>query len=76
VDEPDLVILDLLMPVINGWEVLDTLRSCRQSLPVVVLSAIPADGCADYIQKPISLDRLLELLSKVRARVAAHAARG
>src|SRR5580704_6995728 len=57
-EEPDLVILDLIMPIINGWDVLQTLRAARKHIPVVVLSAVQAEGCADYIQKPVSLARL------------------
>jgi CheY-like chemotaxis protein len=69
---PDLVLLDLMMPVMNGWQVLQTLRQSAElsKLPVVVLSAIEAHGCADYIQKPVSLDRLLTLLDTIRARTA------
>ncbi len=68
-EEPDLVVLDLLMPILSGWPVLETLRASRKDLPVVILSAIPAPGCADYIAKPVSLRRLLELLGTIRARV-------
>jgi len=69
---PDLVLLDLMMPVMNGWEVLQTLRQSSElaALPVVVLSAIEAQGCVDYIQKPVSLDRLLTLLDMIRTRIS------
>jgi two-component system response regulator MprA len=73
-DEPDVMLLDLMMPVMNGWEVMRSLRRANRALPVIVLSAVPAQGCADYIQKPVSLDRLLELLDTVRAR-SRHGAR-
>jgi two-component system response regulator MprA len=66
--EPDVMLLDLMMPVMNGWEVIKSLRRANRSLPVIVLSAVPAQGCTDYIQKPVSLDRLLELLETVRLR--------
>jgi CheY-like chemotaxis protein len=65
---PDLVLLDLMMPVMDGWQVMAVLRERRHKLPVVVMSAVPAEGCADYVQKPISLDRLLMLLDTVRTR--------
>jgi CheY-like chemotaxis protein len=64
--EPDLVLLDLMMPVMTGWEVIDALRRHRRSLPIVVLSAVPFEGGTDYVQKPISLDRLLHLIDRVR----------
>ena len=73
-EEPDLVLLDLMMPVLKGWEVLKALRHSRAELPVVVLSAIPASGCTDYLQKPVSFERLLELLAVIRARVSARRA--
>ena len=70
---PDVVLLDLMMPVMNGWQVLETLRSSARysKLPVVVLSALRADGCSDYIQKPVSLDRLLSLIEVVRSKAVA-----
>ena len=66
---PDVVLLDLMMPVMNGWQVLQTMKQSADlsTVPVVVLSAIEAHGCADYIQKPVSLDRLLVLLNTIRA---------
>ena len=72
-EEPDVVILDLMMPVINGWDVLRALRNSRKDLPVVILSAVKADGCEDYIPKPVSLERLELLLDTIRARGAKRA---
>ena len=77
VERPDLVLLDLLMPGMSGWQVLQTLRSTKRyrTLPVVVLSAVPevratVDGYADYIEKPISFARLLRLVESIRAHVS------
>jgi two-component system response regulator MprA len=69
---PDVMLLDLMMPVVNGWEVLEALRlrGTHPKLPVVILSALEAHGCADYIQKPIRLPKLLALIDTLRARVA------
>jgi CheY-like chemotaxis protein len=70
-EEPDLVLLDLLMPVLDGWQVLETLRNARPNLPVVVLSAVPVDDeVVDYIPKPVSLERLEQILDAVRSRIA------
>ncbi len=69
---PDVMLLDLMMPVMNGWQVLEALR-CSLTLPqiqVVVLSAFEAPGAIDFIEKPIKLPRLLALLDLVRARAA------
>jgi CheY-like chemotaxis protein len=68
--KPDVMVLDLMMPVVDGWQVLRTIRESPEfsALPVVVLSALSAPGCAEFIQKPVSLDRLLTLLETVGAR--------
>jgi CheY-like chemotaxis protein len=68
-EEPDLVLLDLMMPTVNGWEVLQTLRSSQSHVPVVILSALPSHGQNDYIEKPVTFQRLLQLLATIRARV-------
>ena len=71
-DEPDLVLLDLMMPWIDGWEVLETLRHSRRDLPVVVLSAVPPGeniNCI-FIPKPVSFERLSQLLAEIRARLS------
>lgn len=72
---PDVMLLDLMMPVLNGWEVLEALRKrgTHPKLPVVVLSALEAEGAVDYIQKPIRLPKLLALIDTIRTRVAESA---
>ncbi|MBS1152215.1 MAG: Alkaline phosphatase synthesis transcriptional regulatory protein PhoP [Myxococcaceae bacterium] len=74
IDEtPDLVILDLMLPALNGFEVLKELRGRGVTIPVLVLSAkgMESDkivglnlGADDYVVKPFSLQ---ELLARVRA---------
>jgi DNA-binding response OmpR family regulator len=56
----------------DGWKTLQILRRTPRHarVPVIVLSAVPSPGAVDYIQKPISLDKLLALLSAVRAKSA------
>ena len=70
--KPDVMLLDLMMPVLTGWEVLERLRvnGTYAELPIVVLSAMKAEGCTDYLQKPIRLSKLLALIDTVRARAA------
>ncbi len=71
----DLVLLDLLLPGLNGLEVLEALRLRRPELPVLILTArsdLPTKlrgfdlGATDYVTKPVSLD---ELLARVRVQL-------
>lgn len=70
--EPDLVILDVMLPRRNGLEVLHELRSEGRTFPVIILSAKSTEmdkvaglelGAEDYVAKPFSL---AELLARVR----------
>jgi two-component system alkaline phosphatase synthesis response regulator PhoP len=71
--EPDLVILDVMLPRLNGFEVLRTLRTEGRRVPIIMLSARGAEmdkvmglelGAEDYITKPFGL---AELLARVKA---------
>jgi DNA-binding response OmpR family regulator len=71
----DLVVLDLLLPSIDGLTVLRRLHAERPDLPVVILSARSElntklrsfdYGASDYVAKPFALD---ELLARVRAQL-------
>lgn len=66
--QPDLVILDIMMPGMDGLEVLRRLRAADAQLPVLVLTARDApadqvrgleDGADDYVVKPFNWDVLL-----------------
>lgn len=72
--EPDLIILDLMMPEMDGWEVLKKLRSEPSSAktPVILLSALNAKedmkrgyqyGASVYLTKPFEVDRLRRNIS-------------
>jgi CheY-like chemotaxis protein len=65
-DPPRLVLLDLSMPIVDGWAVLATLRERRIDVPVIVLTAgTNADEAArtppavGALQKPFDVDDLL-----------------
>ncbi|MBD8499813.1 MULTISPECIES: response regulator transcription factor [Paenibacillus] len=71
--EPDLVILDVMMPEVDGWEVCRRLREAEISVPVLMLTAKDEvqdrvkgldTGADDYLVKPFALE---ELLARVRA---------
>lgn len=65
-EQPDLVLLDLMMPDGNGWEVLQTMQAEPQlrAIPVVIVSTgfipAPQDGViVPVLTKPFDLERLL-----------------
>ena len=75
--EPDLIVLDVLMPRMNGLEVLKELRTFS-SVPVIILSARGADadrikglslGADDYLPKPFNPDELVARIEAVRRRL-------
>lgn len=70
---PDLILLDLHLPEMDGWEVLRRLRAdpCTRHIPVVAVSASAmsddvarghAAGFEEYLIKPLDIGRLLALL--------------
>jgi len=76
--EPDLVVLDVLMPRMDGFETLKELRAFS-SVPVIILSAkgTNADkvkglhlGADDYLAKPFSPDELVARIEAVRRRLS------
>ena len=75
-EAPDLIILDLGLPDIQGHELLRTIRARNESVPVVVLSSRGDEagkvqaldlGADDYVTKPFGMD---ELLARMRAALA------
>ena len=75
--EPDLIVLDLIMPNMNGLEMLKELRSFS-AVPVIILSAKGADadriqglrlGADDYLPKPFNPDELVARIEAIRRRL-------
>lgn len=80
---PDLVTMDLVMPVMGGNEALRKIRSAHPEARVIVVTALDQkqtlmesirDGAMDFVVKPFDRERILNLLNKVRHRVEAVAA--
>ena len=76
--EPDLLVLDLVMPGIDGFETLKQIRAVS-SVPVIILSAKEASidkvrglelGADDYLTKPFSPDELVARIEAVKRRLA------
>ena len=69
---PDLVLLDVMLPEKNGWQILEEIRQVSKC-PVIMLTALGDvnyrldglnGGADDYIAKPIDVDILMEILRK------------
>ena len=67
-ENPDLVILDIMLPKINGYEICSQVRKQKLNMPVIMLSARDAEtdvvrglnlGADDYVTKPFSIKELL-----------------
>jgi len=67
---PDIVILDLMMPIVTGWQVLETIQNdpALAKVPVVVMTATNQDrptGAAAFLHKPFQIDALLEAIRRL-----------
>ncbi len=74
-ERPDLILMDLSLPVVDGWEATRRLKAeeATRAIPVIALTAhaMRGDeerartcGCDDYLTKPIDEDRLFERLAR------------
>src|SRR2546423_11371218 len=82
--EPDLVVLDVMMPGLDGLGVLQSLRAAGSDVPVIFLTARDAAtdrigglraGADDYVVKPFSVEELLARVHAVLRRAAPQDAR-
>jgi two-component system chemotaxis response regulator CheY len=63
---PNLILLDLMMPVMSGWEFIDNFKQLEnfKNIPVVIVSAFFEKAktveCTAFVPKPVDLETLLE----------------
>lgn len=73
---PDLILMDMSLPIIDGWEAAHQLKANAQTqgIPIIALTAHAmvgdrekalASGCDDYDTKPIDFPRLIEKIQKL-----------
>jgi CheY-like chemotaxis protein len=70
---PDLIILDMLMPQLDGWKFLDALRqSCHRDVPGIITSGIGLSdewatdhGCVSFLHKPFDSEELFAAIGRV-----------
>ncbi len=73
---PDIILMDLSLPVIDGWEATRRIKAdpATQGIPVIALTAHAMSGdevkareagCDDYDTKPVNLNRLLEKIGNL-----------
>jgi CheY-like chemotaxis protein len=74
-DLPDLILLDIMMPGMNGWDVAARIKENEKwsSVPIVFLTAVGDQvstgmgllACEDYIVKPFDIQKLKECVSRI-----------
>ena len=83
-DLPDIILMDMSLPVLNGWEATRVIKadSATSNIPVIALTghAMAGDreqameaGCDDYDTKPVELPRLLEKINGLLAKAGTSA---
>jgi len=68
-EKPGLILMDMSLPVLDGWEATRQIRAVNKTIPIIALTAhaMASDaqkarecGCDDFDTKPVELPRLLE----------------
>ncbi|MPQ49167.1 response regulator [Marinifilum sp. N1E240] len=69
----DLVLMDIKMPLMNGYEATQAIKKIRPNLPIIAQTAFALlgdkkksleNGCDDYVAKPVKKDTLVKLINK------------
>jgi two-component system, cell cycle response regulator DivK len=80
-EKPDLILMDLELPVVDGWEATRRLKSnsATRDIPIIALSAHAlagsreqalAAGCDEFDTKPVNFDRLVTTIRRVLGNTA------
>ncbi|BEU87719.1 response regulator [Selenomonas sp. TAMA-11512] len=81
-DKPDGIILDVVMPEVNGVEALKVIKEIDPDMPVVMLSSVGTQenlletmkmGALDFIQKPYTKEQIINSIEKIRKKVSDNA---
>jgi two-component system, OmpR family, response regulator MprA len=79
--KPAVVLLDLQMPVLTGWDVMARLRDAGSTVPVVVMTAgyraqaeAAAHQAAGFLAKPFELDDVLSVVGRLTGRMSGNGA--
>jgi two-component system, cell cycle response regulator DivK len=83
-ETPDLILMDMSLPVVDGWEATRRLKAeaATRAIPVIGLTAhamagdrdkVLAAGCDDYDTKPVELPRLLQKIERLLDRAGSRA---
>ena len=72
-EKPDLVLMDVKMPIMNGMDATRLIKAEQPGLPIIALTANAFDsdrqmafeaGCDDFLSKPVSAEKCLQVIAK------------
>ena len=73
-NKPDLVFLDVMLPILDGIEILQVIKQYDENIPVIIMSGYATEemakkaltlGAYDYTRKPFNLDRISSMMNVI-----------